>query len=247
MMNNMTTNSADGVVLRRMLPTSLYEPTSPGPGEQMLFLATTSATDLLPLADCWADSGQPSTPGYFLFLNALPEDKVAFERDMKNVLPSGITTSAFAWATSGATPAVQTLLKTKLNNSRPCVDGNTQLTLPAGLEGVGFTDNSPVLSVTSGGFITGFVVTHPALTSSQPNPLGTILPLTGNLVGCVLFAGLTSRFAGDSTIDSALKNLVNVSIDPHNPLDTQRNYLRFTGVQYILTQSGDSYSISPAS
>jgi hypothetical protein len=242
----MTTNTTNGVVLKRMLPTSLYEPTSPGPGEQMLFLATTEAEDLLPLEDTWADSGQPITPGYFLFLNALPEDKVTFEHEMLDILPKEPTTSAFAWATSGITPSVQTLLKTKTNNSRPYVDGNTQLSLPPGLEGVGFADNSPVLSLTTDGFITAFVVTHPALTSPRPNPLGLILPMTGSFVGCVQFAGLTSRFAGEPADESALKNLVNVSIDPYNPLDIQRNYMRFTGAQYVLTQSGDSYFITPA-
>jgi hypothetical protein len=71
--------------------------------------------------------------------------------------------------------------------------------------------------------------------------------MTGPFVGCVQFQGLTSRLAGDSTDESALKNMVNVSIDPHNPFDLQRNYLRFTGAQYVLTKSADSYFITPAS
>jgi hypothetical protein len=70
--------------------------------------------------------------------------------------------------------------------------------------------------------------------------------MTGPCVGCVQFEGITSRLAGTSAADSALKNLVNVSIDPHNPLDTQRNYMRFTGAQYILTRSAGSYFITPA-
>jgi hypothetical protein len=142
---------------------------------------------------------------------------------------------------------VQTLVKTKLNNSQPCVDGNTELALLPGLGSVGFTDNSPVLSITTDSFITGFVVTHPALTNPQANPLGLILPMAGSFVGCVQFQGLTSQFAGPPVDESALKNLVNVSIDPHNPLDVQRNYMRFTGAQYVLTKSGDSYFITPAS
>jgi len=213
----------------------------------MRFLATTSTTDLIPLEDTWADSGSPNVPGYYLFLNAPPADARLFEDEIKKLLPPAPTTSAFAWATSGAAPSVQTLVKTKLNNSKPCVDGNTELSLPPGLESVGFTDNSPVLSIKSDGFITGFVVTHPALTSPQQNPLGLILPMTGSFVGCVQFQGLTSRFVGAPLDESALKNLVNVSIDPHNPLDVQRNYMRFTGAQYVLTKTGDSYFITPAS
>ena len=213
----------------------------------MRFLANTNTTELIPLEDTWAASGSPAVPGYFLFLNAPPADPRLFEDEIKKLLPPAPTASAFAWATSGAAPAVQTLVKTKLNNSQPCVDGNTELSLPPGLESVGFADNSPVLSIATDGFVTGFVVTHPALTSPQPNPQGLILPMTGAFVGCVQFQGLTSRFAGAPLDESALKNLVNVSIDPHNPLDVLRNYMRFTGAQYVLTQSGDSYSISPAS
>jgi hypothetical protein len=243
----MTTHTTNGVVLKRVeLTASLYEPTSPGPGEQMRFLATTNATETIPLEDTWAESGSPIAPGYFLFLNAPPADARVFEDEMKKLLPSAPPASAFAWATSGASPSVQTLVKTKLNNSKPCVNGNTELSLPPGLESVGFTDNSPVLSLKTGGFITGFVVTHPALTSPQANPLGLMLPMTGSFVGCVQFQGLTSQFAGPPSDESALKNLVNVSIDPHNPLDVQRNYLRFTGVEYVLTKSGDSYLITPA-
>ncbi|HKB64612.1 MAG TPA: hypothetical protein VKC61_02075 [Pyrinomonadaceae bacterium] len=244
----MTTNTTNGVVLKRVeLTASLYEPTSPGPGEQMRFLATTNATGTIPLEDTWAEAGSPIVPGYFLFLNAPPADARVFEDEMKKLLPPAPTTSAIAWATSGASPSVQTLLKTKLNNSKPCVDGNTELSLPPGLEGAGFTDNSPVLSITTDGFITGFVITHPALTSPQSNPLGLILPMTGSFVGCVQFQGLTSQFAGPPIDESALKNLANVSIDPHNPLDTQRNYMRFTGAEYVLTKRADSYFITPAS
>lgn len=243
----MTTNTTNGVVLKRVGITSLYEPTSPGPGEQMRFLANTNATETIPLEKTWAASGSPPIPGYFLFLNAPPENPQAFEDEIKKLLPAAPTTSAFAWATAGASPAVQTLVKTKLNNSAPCVDGNTELLLPPGLETIGFADNSPVLSIVTGSFITGFVVTHPALTNPQPNPQGLILPMTGAFVGCVQFQGLTSQFAEPPLDESAVKNLVNVSIDPHNPLDVQRNYMRFTGAQYLLTQTGDSYSISPAS
>lgn len=248
----MTTNTTGGVILQRAKPTLLYQPTPPSPGEHLLFLRCneTAPPDSIPLEQAWADSGPPDNAGYFLFLNETPADLAVFEEKIRPLLPepnASAFPSAFAWATSGVTPSVQTLLKTKLNNSLPCVDGDTQLSLPPGLEELGFTDNSPVLSITVDGFITGFVVTHPALTNPQSNPLGLMLPMTGPNVGCVQLQGLTSRFTQPPVNDSALKNLVNVSIDPHNPLDTKRNYMRFTGAQYILTKSGDSYSIAPAS
>src|SRR5262249_31028207 len=114
-----------------------------------------------------------------------------------------------------------------------------------GLESVGIAGNAPVLSMRVDGSITGFVITHPALISPESNPVGLILPLTGSFVGCVQFEGLTSRFTQRSAGDSAIKNLVNVSIDPHNPLDTKRNFMRFTGQEYLLTKSADSYVITP--
>ena len=246
----MTTNPTSGVVLKQVSSTLLYEPTPPSPGDHLLFLrwATTNPPESMPLEQTWADSGLPNTPGYFLFLNVRPKDATAFEQEIRNKLAESTpTTSAFAWATSNAPAAIQTLLKTELNNSKPCVDGNTQFSLPAGLESLGFTDEAPVLSIRSDGFITGFVITHPALTSPQSNPVGLILPLTGSFVGCVQFGGLTSRFAQQSAGASAYKNLVNVSIDPHNPLDTQRNYMRFTGAEYLLTENAGVYFITRVS
>ena len=242
----MTTNTISGVVLKQVLPTLLYEPVTSGPGEHLLFLrwSTANPPASIELEETWADSGLPDTSGYFFFLDALPKDAQVFEQKMPEQL-SAPTTSAFAWAVSGAAAAVQTLLKTKLNNSgKPCVDGNTQLSLMPGLEEVGFSDGAQILSIKAGGFISGFVVTHPAPTVPQSNPLGLILPMTGSYVGCVQFAGLTSRFASPPAGDKALKNLVNVSIDPHNPLDTQRTYMRFTGAEYVLTKVGDVYGIT---
>ena len=211
----------------------------------MLFLrwATDNPTELIPLENTWADSGLPITAGYFLFLDKLPEDKAAFEVNIRKQLPVP-TTSAFAWAITDAVEPLQTLVKTKLNSNKPCVDGNTQLSLPPGLADVGFIDGAPVLSISAGGFITGFVVTHPALTAPQPNPQGLMLAMTGPYVGCVQFGGLIDTFGETPVGETAIKNLVNVSIDPHNPLDTQRNYLRFTGAEYLLIQSGDAYSIA---
>lgn len=243
----MTTNTTSGVVLEQVPNTFLYKPVAPGPGEHLLFLPSsdTDPAGTIELEETWADSGRPDTPGYFLFLDAMPKDMTIFEEQIRNALPDPFT-SAFAWALS-APAVIQTQLKTKLNSSdKPCVDGNVLLSLPPGLEEVGFSDEAPVLSIKSDGLITGFVVTHPALTVPQSNPIGLILPMTGSYVGCVQFAGLTSRFAAPPAGDKAMKNLVNVSIDPHNPLDTQRTFMRFTGAQYILIKAGDVYAIAPA-
>jgi hypothetical protein len=53
--------------------------------------------------------------------------------------------------------------------------------------------------------------------------------------------------AARQTSSGARKTLVDVAIDPLRPLDAKRNFQRFTGENFILTQDGDSYSISRAS
>lgn len=248
----MRANETGGVVLQQMQTTTLYQPAQPGPGENLYFLRweTDAPPPSIPLEETWAESGLPSTSGYFLFLNAPPPDASSFEQALRKVLPAP-TTTAFAWAVAGPTASVQTLLKTKLNDSgQPCIDGDTQLALLPGSKGVGFADGSPVLAANVGGLIVGFVVTYPPLKGAQaPAPSGVSLLMTGDFVGCVQFAGLTDALGGQAVGgESALKTLVSVSIDPHRPLDPKRTYEIFTGENFILTQGdGGGYSISRAS
>lgn len=246
----MSANQTGGVVLQQVQATMLFQPEQPGPGENLYFLRwDTKAPALpIPLEDTWAESGTPPTSGYFLFLDAPPADATSFEQALRKIL-SAPTTTAFAWAVSAPTPTVQTLFKTRLNDSnKPCVDGDTQLALLPGSKGVGFGDGSPILAADAGGFIGGFVITYPPGAGAQaPAPSGVSLPLTGACVGCVQFAGLTDSFDAQPGGASALKTLVNVSIDPHRPLDTKRTYETFTGANFILTQDGNSYFITRAS
>jgi hypothetical protein len=247
----MCANETSGVVLQQVQTTTLYQPAPPAPGENLYFLRweTDQPPQQIPLEATWAESGPPPTSGYFLFLDAPPPNAPSFEQAIRKHLPAP-TASAFAWAVT-STAAVQTLLKTKLDDSgRPCVDGDTQLSLLPGSQGVGFSDGSPVLAAEEGGYIVGFVVTYPPLTGAQsPSPSGVSLPMTGDFVGCVQFAGLTDALGGPGGGgESALKTLVNVSIDPHRPLDPERTYTIFTGENFILTQEdGGSYSIARAS
>jgi hypothetical protein len=247
----MRANETGGVVLQQVPTTTLYQPAQPGPGENMYFLRweTDAPPQTIPLEETWAESGLPPTSGYFLFLEAPPSNAPSFEQAIRKILPAP-TTTAFVWALAGPAASVQTLLKTKLNDSgQPCVDGNTQLALLPGSKGVGFAEGSPVLAADVGGIILGFVVTYPPLEGAQaPAPSGVSLPMTGDFVGCVQFAGLTDALAGQAGVgESALKTLVSVSIDPHRPLDPKRTYEIFTGENFILTQGDGGYSISRAS
>jgi hypothetical protein len=251
----MRTNNANGVTLQRVKSTSLYQPEQPGNGENLFFLLWDASAPpaSIPLEDTWAASGTPRSVGYFLFLNVLPAggDVAAFEQDIRKLLPNPIT-SAFVWVvyTPGPNSAnVKTLLKTKLNASQnPCVDGDTELVLLPGQKRIGFSDGALIFALASGGLITGFVSSYPTLAGAQaPGTLGVALPMIGGLVGCVRFGGLINFAALSADSSSARKTLVEVAIDPLHPLDIQRNFERFTGEDFILSQDGNSYSISRAS
>jgi hypothetical protein len=168
---------------------------------------------------------------------------------MRSALPTPGAT-AFAWVVYNppGTATVQTLIKTKLGASnKPCVNGDTQLVLPPGQESVGFGDGSPIFAAYTKQLITAFVVTYPPLSGARsPVSGGLILPMSGGLVGCVRFAGLTNSIGKRATQDSARKTLVDVAIDPLHPLDPKRNYQLFTGENFILSQDGNTYSISRA-
>jgi hypothetical protein len=234
--------------------TALYQPARPGRNENMFFLrwATDAPPPTIPLEKTWAKSGTPPEVGYFLFLDAPPAGARAFEQAMRDSLPAP-TASAFAWVVTGPPASVLTLLKTRLSQDQsnaPRVDGDTQLNLALpGQESVGFGDGSPILASSTGGLVHGFVVTYPSLPGAQPpTASGVSLPMAGDFVGCVQFAGLkdTPHDAGASG-DSAVKALVTVSIDPLHPLDTTRNQLTFTGASFLLTQDANGYHISRAS
>src|SRR5262249_9560684 len=196
----MKTTISNGVVLKPVETTSLYEPAQPAPGEKLLFLLWNAGgrQEPIPLEDTWAASGAPPKAGYFLYLNVLPAAGTfaGFEQNIRKLLPNPVT-SGFVWViydpkTRGA--AIPTLLKTKLNDlNHPCVDGDTELVLLPGQKRVGFSDDAPVFAADSSGFITDFVTTYPALAKAQmPQHAGVVMPMTGGLVGCVRFAGLVN-------------------------------------------------------
>lgn len=246
--------SSNGGVVLRQVPqtTALYQPAQPGRSENLFFLrwATDAPPATLPLEKTWAESGTPPDVGYFLFLDAPPAGASAFEQSMRDTLPAP-TASAFAWVVTGPPASVLTLLKTRLSPNQtgaPCVDGDTQLKLALpGQESVGFGGGSPILASYSGGLIDGFVVAYPPLAGAHPPAAsGVSLPMAGDFVGCVQFAGLKGAAAGAGGV-GAVKALVGVSIDPLNPLDTTRNKVTFTGASFILTQDTNGYHISRAS
>jgi hypothetical protein len=241
-----------GVVLKQVASTRLYLPEEVEAKENLLFLRwnTDKPPSSIPLEATWPNNGPPLNAGYFLFLSTTPAvaDAPAFEKQMRDALPTPVA-SGFAWVNySPKESTVQSRLSTKLNaENRPVVDGNTPLVLLPGQESLGFGDETPIFATLYGGFISGFSTAYPPLTDSNPPKSGgVILPFTGKFVGCVQFQGLTNTPGKKVKEVSARKTLVRVSIDPLHPLDSKRNYEHFTSEEFILTQVGNSYYLSRA-
>jgi hypothetical protein len=237
-------NDGSGVVLTLVPSTTLYAPTVPQPGENMLFLRwkKTDPPKSMPLEDTWANTGPPDVPGYFIFLDVLPTDPPKLEEALRKpgVLPAPDVTG-FVWAVSKPQTAVRTLLRLKLDAARaPCVDGDTPLNGPKGFPDVGFGNGWRVIADRTTGYITGFVVTYPPVNPAQP-PAGITLPMTGNGVGWVRFLGLIN--ADGAGASSALKTLVSASLDPLPPY---RNRIVYAGAEYMLTIEGDGGRLSPS-
>jgi hypothetical protein len=237
-----------GVVLTPIPSTTLYQPASRGPGENMLFLrwATASPPSSLPLEDVWADTGAPPTPGYVVFLNAVPSpgNASALEQGLRAALPAPKTTG-FVWAIFPGSPLVQTLLKTRLDiDGKPCVDGDTPFNGRSGFPDLGFGDGALVIAARNEGFIGAFAVAYPPALSPMPSlGSGVTLPMTGATVGCVQFQGLINAF-GSARQTSAIKALVSVSMDPLHPLDRSRNFITYAGPEYQLTVEGNTAHLS---
>jgi hypothetical protein len=243
--------ASGGVVLTLIPSTNLYQPSAQGPGENMLFLrwATASPPSSLPLEDVWADVGAPASPGYLVFLNAVPSsgDAVALEKALRAVLPAPVTTG-FVWANFPASSPLQTLLKTRLGaDNKPCIDGDTPFNGPPGFPGLGFGDGARVTAAREGGFINAFAVTYPPEPGAMaPLGSGITLAMAGLGVGCLQFQGLISA-PGPVAEDSVIKALVSVSMDPLHPLDTNRNFMTYDGPEYRLTIEDGKGSLSPVS
>ena len=245
---------AQGLAFTQVTGTCLYQA---GTTQTLVFLRwnTTSPPASLTLEEVWAASGPPGTPGYLVFLNSWSVSSAStLETTLRAVLTSPVGTG-FVWASVAAagTPpvvTVQTCLATKLNGDNlPCVDGNTPLAgLPGGPK-VGFSDRSPVTASEEDGCITGFVITNPPMgTTPPPSGRGVSLPMAGTGIGCVQFSGLVDAPGrAQAGVTQACKAAVSVSIDPLHPIDSKRNYMIYTGSEYVLAFDGSTYHLWPAS
>jgi hypothetical protein len=253
--------SADADGLKLIASTGLYEPVAPVKGEQMWFLLGNAATppELLPFDSIWADEGPPTHPGHLLFFDKLPPTSLAaaFEAELrKNPAFSAPTFTACAWLNCKITGtivaiSVSTLLRMRANSAgRPCVDGETPLILDRGAENLVFPDGALCMGYREDGKLAGITTTYaPRDQDPPPNGFGVLLPLAGaqsNLVGCVCFAGLINSLSGGNDPTRQRKSLWSVAIDPLHPIDTKRNYQRYSGQDFVLSGSEGAYRLDPA-
>jgi hypothetical protein len=242
-----------GVTLQRIASTTLYQPQSPAPGEAMWFLLWSQADPpaQLTLEQTWAESGPPAAPGYFLFLNELPQqgNAASFEEKVRALLPA-TALAGFVWAVY--TPKkddvkVQTRIGLDLDSgNRPVVDADTSFVLPPGMTELGVGKGAPVTASAPGGLVDAFVVSYPPQEGADPpRPGGLTLPMTGGFVGCVRFGGLVNAL-NDGKGSSVLKSLVEVQVDPLRPVDPKRTFQTFTGLDYLLVAEGNGYRLERA-
>jgi len=235
--------------------TSLYRPTLPGKGDKLYFLRWEKASPppALILDDTWANSGEPDEPGYLLFFSALFADTQApaIEGNLRKLLSQPVTT-AFAWVNFNSTTSevtLSTLLKTTLKDDRPVVDGETTVTVFRGVQTVVFPDRAMLQGVYNQAGLEQVLSTYSsAVSPQQPTGTGVALPLAGGpngkLVGCLSFLGLTNALDNQPP-NRVLKSLMDVAMDPLNPLDQSRNYQTFTGTNYILVETAGGYQLLP--
>jgi hypothetical protein len=239
--------------LTRIPGTTLYKGIDT-PSEAMAFLLwnTAAPPDSLTTDQTWADSGKPSDPGYYLFLNAVPPAGAApaFESALRAQLakPEG---TGFVWALyqSPASATVQTVVPVKIAvaNDKPVVADTVSVQLPPGMQTLGFGAESPVIASRVLGEINSFVMSYPPLPNSDPpSGVGIGVDIVSGRVGCLHFDGLVNARPVEKEADRALKVLVHVQIDPIRPFDPNRTYQIFTGATYFLESTEGGYRLTPA-
>jgi hypothetical protein len=245
--------------------TAFYQPDPRGKDNRMFFLRrdTAGAAKTIAARDIWADTGSPASPGWVVFLSRLPEETQMrdLEGDLRKLLagaPSAAPspTTAFLWATLSqerpkSTLAISTLLRTRLDpENHPVVDGDTRLSTQPGILSLVFPDGARLCARRDvHGTLTAVISTFsPGMSRFPASGLGITLPLGGEpdpqRVGCVTFQALLDAPPGPGSVGVA-KTLVNVSLDPLNPLGRDRNFQTLTGRRFILAGTDGSYTLTP--
>jgi hypothetical protein len=244
---------------------AFYYPDPRGKDNRMFFLRRDAAGAAKTIAarDIWADTGSPASPGWVVFLSRLPEETQMrdLEADLRKLLAGAppaapSPTTAFFWATlsqekSKSTLAISTLLRTRLDpENHPVVDGDTRLSTPPGIPSLVFPDGARLFARRDEqGTLTGVTSAFsPSMSSFPASGLGITLPLGGDpdpqRVGCVMFQALVDAPRSPKS-PGVSKSLVNVSLDPLNPIGRGRNFQTLTDWRFILAGTDGNYTLTP--
>jgi hypothetical protein len=246
---------------------TFYYPDPRGKDNRMFFLRrdAAGAAKTMSSRDIWSDTGSPASPGWVVFLNRLPEETQMrdLEADLRKLLAGApptapSPTTAFLWATlsqekSKSTLAISTLLRTRLDSeNHPVVDGDTRLSTQPGILRLVFPDGARLCSRRDEqGTLTGVSSTFsPSMSSFPASGLGITFPLGGDpdpqRVGCVMFQALVDAPRNPKS-PGVSKSLVDISLDPLQPIGRYRNFEHPTDWRFILSGTDGNYTLTPNS
>lgn len=225
---------------------SLYQPDGAGPKNRLAFLAAGTAPSL-PLDDCWAKTGSPKEPGYFVLLDRAADATSAaaietFLRTDPNgpKLPPAPAANGLVWlvqGTGGPPKILATSLTILSKDAAPSVAANTIIVNLPGLPVLGFGEGAPIAMVedpVTGTLVGLTVLSRPVERSGQQPPSfpcvgpGVRIDLSLARAGQLNFAGLIDAPGGGN-----VRDLVGVLMDPLHPLNSTQTY---TGQRYALVQ-----------
>jgi hypothetical protein len=240
------------IIFHRIAGTRLYRTTGEESNVKLLLYIPAGAPEPpegpLTLEATWSEPLR--VVGYYLFPNRLPaSDKYAeFEASLVAVLPKDPPThTSFAWVKvsleSKVTAASPLLVAALLPG--PVVAEEFMLGLFPPLDNLIITRGTPIAAGTGGeGFIDRFVAEYPAQQprpgeppAQNPNGIGIGIPMSGDGLGCLRFEGLYNAMGATSAVDSAVKDLYKVSIDPVDLFDDTRTYMLLTGMRFLLARN----------
>lgn len=232
--------------LTRTGASSLYQPDGAGPKNRLAFLAAGAAPSI-PLDDCWARSGTPKAPGYFVLLDRAADatSAAAIEAYLRTD-PNGPNLSlapaanGIVWlvqGTGGPPKLVAMSLSVLDKAAAPTVAANTIVVDLPGLPILGLGEGAPIVAdtdPTSGALAALTVLSRPVEQLGRQPPSapcvgpGVRIDLSSARAGQLTFSGLIDGPGGGD-----VRDLVKVLMDPLHPLNSTQTY---TGQRYALVQ-----------
>jgi hypothetical protein len=230
---------------------ALYQPQQASAGERLAFLAAAAGATIA-LADCWTNRGSPPAAGYFVLMDrqASPAEAAAVEALLLSdpagpKLPAQPKANGLVWLRLGdrIAPVAIAVVTAELDPAdAPIVSEDAIVAKIPGQRLLGFSKGAPIAGAAGqGGDWMGLAVLSPPIAASGLQPPSAPgdgpaigIDLSPARAGQLTFRGLVDTFGGRGK-DQAAKDLVEVLVDPANPLNSTETY---TGLNYALVEDG---------